>query len=184
MTDSDSSTDSNARDPRTSDAGNLAIPERSKTVSWHDPLALAAIGRTMSGLDFLRKLAARELPAPPIAELFGFGIEAVEPGDVVFTCRPDESTYNPIGVVHGGTACVLLDTVAGCAVHSTLPAGVGYTSLEIKVNYLRPIHGGAGLVAHGWVSKPGRRVAFAEGDLRDAEGRVLATATSTCLIMG
>jgi len=184
MTDSDSSTDSNARDPRTSDAGNLAIPERSKTVSWHDPLALAAIGRTMSGLDFLRKLAARELPAPPIAELFGFGIEAVEPGDVVFTCRPDESTYNPIGVVHGGTACVLLDTVAGCAVHSTLPAGVGYTSLEIKVNYLRPIHSGVGLVAHGWVSKPGRRVAFAEGDLRDAEGRVLATATSTCLIMG
>ena len=184
MTDSDSSTDSNARDPRTSDAGNLAIPERSKTVSWHDPLALAAIGRTMSGLDFLRKLAARELPAPPIAELFGFGIETVEPGDVVFTCRPDESTYNPIGVVHGGTACVLLDTVAGCAVHSSLPAGVGYTSLEIKVNYLRPIHGGVGLVAHGWVSKPGRRVAFAEGDLRDAEGRVLATATSTCLIMG
>jgi uncharacterized protein (TIGR00369 family) len=184
MTDSDSSTDSNARDPRTSDAGNLAIPERSKTVSWHDPLALAAIGRTMSGLDFLRKLAARELPAPPIAELFGFGIEAVEPGDVVFTCRPDESTYNPIGVVHGGTACVLLDTVAGCAVHSTLPAGVAYTSLEIKVNYLRPIHSGVGLVAHGWVSKPGRRVAFAEGDLRDAEGRVLATATSTCLIMG
>jgi uncharacterized protein (TIGR00369 family) len=184
MTDSDSSTDSNAPDPRTSDAGNLPIPERSKTVSWHDPLALASIGRTMSGLDFLRRLAARELPAPPIAELFGFGIETVEPGDVVFTCRPDESTYNPIGVVHGGTACVLLDTVAGCAVHSTLPAGVGYTSLEIKVNYLRPIHGGVGLVAHGWVSKPGRRVAFAEGDLRDAEGRVLATATSTCLIMG
>ena len=86
--------------------------------------------------------------------------------------------------MHGGTACVLLDTVAGCAVHSTLPAGVGYTSLEIKVNYLRPIHGGVDLIAHGWVTKPGRRVAFAEGDLRDAEGRVLATATSTCLIMG
>ena len=103
---------------------------------------------------------------------------------MVFTCRPDESTYNPIGVGQGGRACVLLDTVAGCAVHSTLPAGVGYTSLEIKVNYLRPIHSGVGLVAHGWVSKPGRRVAFAEGDLRDAEGRVLATATSTCLIMG
>jgi len=156
---------------------------RSKTVTWHDPHALAAVGRGLSGLEFLQKLAARELPAPPIAELFGFEIDAVSPGDVVFRCAPDESTYNPIGVVHGGLACVLLDTVAGCAVHSTLPAGVGYTSVEIKVSYLRPIHGGTELVAHGWVTKPGRRVAFAEGDLRDAAGTLLATASSTCLVM-
>src|SRR6476469_6063131 len=161
-----------------------AVPLRSKTITWQDPHELAAAGRALSGHDFISQIAQRELPAPPIAELFGFGIEAVEPGDVVFRCEPDESTYNPIGVVHGGTACVLLDTVAGRAVHSTLPAGVGYTSLEIKFNYLRPIHGGVGLVAHGWVSKAGRRGGCAEGDLRDAEGRVLATATSTCLIMG
>ena len=182
MAESDSSSNSSAFEIPGSE--DLPVPARSKTVSWHDPLALAEVGRTMSGLDFLRKLAARELPAPPIAELFGMTIESVAPGDVVFRCEPDESTYNPIGVVLGGTACVLLDTVAGCAVHSTLPAGVGYTSLEIKVNYLRPIHGSVDLIAHGWVTKPGRRVAFAEGDLRDAEGRVLATATSTCLIMG
>ena len=90
---------------------------------------------------------------------------------MVFRCEPDESTYNPIGVVHGGLACILLDTVAGCAVHTTLAAGVGYTSLEIKVNYLRPIHGGTVLIAHGWVTKPGRRVAFAEGEVLDAAGQ-------------
>lgn len=163
------------------DAGDQA---RSKTISWHDPLALAAAGRSLSGLEFLRKIADRELPAPPIAELFGFDIVSVGPGDVVFRCEPDESTYNPIGVVHGGMACVLLDTVAGCAVHTTLAAGVGYTSLEIKVNYLRPIHGGTTLIAHGWVTKPGRRAAFAEGDIRDGNGVVLATGSSTCLVMG
>jgi uncharacterized protein (TIGR00369 family) len=159
-------------------------PSRTKTIAWHDPLALAAAGRSLSGLEFLRKISSGELPAPPIAELFGFSVDSVGPGDVVFRCAPDESTYNPIGVVHGGMACVLLDTVAGCAVHTTLAAGVGYTSLEIKVNYLRPIHGGTALIAHGWVTKPGRRAAFAEGDIRDANGTLLATASSTCLVMG
>ena len=157
---------------------------RSRTITWHDPHELAAAGRGLSGLEFMQKLARRELPAPPIAELFAFEIDSVATGDVVFRCTPDESAYNPIGVVHGGLACVLLDTVAGCAVHTTLPAGVGYTSLEIKVNYLRPIHGGLELIAHGWVTKPGRRAAFAEGDIRDAAGTLLATASSTCLVMG
>jgi uncharacterized protein (TIGR00369 family) len=157
---------------------------RTKTISWHDPHALAAAGRELSGLDFLRRMADGSLPGPPIAELFGMTVRSVEPGDVVFGCSPDESTYNPIGVVHGGLACVLLDTVTGCAVHSTLAAGLGYTSLEIKVNYLRPIHGGVPLTAHGWVTKPGRRAAFAEGDLRDPAGTVLATASSTCLVFG
>ena len=168
-------------------AGDLAAPPpatRSRTITWHDPHELAAAGRGLSGLEFMQKLARRELPAPPIAELFAFEIDSVSTGDVVFRCTPDESAYNPIGVVHGGLACVLLDTVAGCAVHTTLPAGVGYTSLEIKVNYLRPIHGGTELIAHGWVTKPGRRAAFAEGDIRDAAGTLLATASSTCLVMG
>lgn len=168
-------------------AGDLAgVPpiSRSRTVTWHDPHELAAAGRGLSGLEFMQKLARRELPAPPIAELFGFEIDSVSTGDVLFRCTPDELAYNPIGVVHGGLACVLLDTVAGCAVHTTLPAGVGYTSLEIKVNYLRPIHGGTELFAHGWVTKPGRRAAFAEGDIRDAAGTLLATASSVCLVMG
>jgi uncharacterized protein (TIGR00369 family) len=86
--------------------------------------------------------------------------------------------------VHGGLVCTLLDSAAGSAVQSTLPAGVSYTSIEIKVNYLRPVHAQSGrLLAHGWVTKPGRRVAFAEADVRDADGKLVATASSTCLVM-
>jgi len=107
----------------------------------------------------------------------------VEPGRVTFTCEPDESHYNPIGTVHGGFVCTVLDSVAGCAVHSTLPLGVGYTSLEIKVNYLRPVNATTGpLVAVGTVTKPGSRVAFAEGTIHDSEGRLVATASSTLLV--
>ena len=166
------------------DVPAASVPPRSRTVSWHDPLELAGVGRTLGGLDFLTQMMQGALPPPPIAELFGMRMDSVATGDVVFSCVPDESTYNPLGIVHGGLACVLLDTVAGCAVHTTLAAGVGYTSLEIKVSYLRPIHGGTQLRAHGWVTKPGRRAAFADADLRDADGVLLATASSTCLVMG
>ncbi|ONH32653.1 aromatic compound degradation protein PaaI [Pseudofrankia asymbiotica] len=159
---------------------------RQKTVGWHDPLATAARAATMSGLDFLCALRDGEVPPPPIAALFDFRPVSVEPGEVRFICVPDESAYNPIGVVHGGLVCTLLDTAAACAVHSTLPAGVGYTSIEIKVNYLRPVRAEPGarteLIAHGWVTKPGRRVAFAEGDVRDEAGRIVATASTTCLV--
>ncbi|MTD15691.1 hotdog fold thioesterase [Nakamurella sp. YIM 132087] len=161
-----------------------AVPARSKTVSWADPADLALRGRDLSGLDFLRSMMAGDMPPPPIAQLMGFTVQRVDPGEVVFGCLPDESVYNPIGVVHGGLVCTLLDTVTACAVHTTLAAGVAYTSLEIKVNYLRPVRAGAELTAHGWVTKPGRRAAFAEGDVRDAAGTVLATASSTCLVMG
>jgi uncharacterized protein (TIGR00369 family) len=158
---------------------------RSKTISWHDPAQSAAAAATMSGLDFLTAIARGELPPAPISAHFGTTVASVSLGDVVFHCTPDESAYNPIGMVHGGLVCTLLDSVTACAVHSTLPAGTAYTSIEIKVSYLRPIHHDTGLLtAHGWVTKPGRRAAFAEGDVRDADGKVLATASSTCLVMG
>ncbi|MET3808015.1 uncharacterized protein (TIGR00369 family) [Nakamurella sp. UYEF19] len=157
---------------------------RSKTVTWYDPMILAAAAPGMTGLEFLTSLLEGRYPPPPIASLVGMRPVSVRPGDVVFQCLPDESVYNPIGVVHGGLVCTLLDTVAACAVHSTLPAGVGYTSIEIKVSYLRPVRAGIELTAHGWVTKPGRRVAFAEGDVRDPSGAVLATASTTCLVMG
>jgi uncharacterized protein (TIGR00369 family) len=157
---------------------------RQKTITWYEPLAAAEQGKALSGLDHLRAIMSGQLAPPPIAAHFDFGLVAAEPGDVTFTCTPDESAYNPIGLVHGGLVCTLLDSVTGCAVQSTLPAGVGYTSIEIKVSYLRPVHGHTGeLRAHGWVTKPGRRVAFAEGDVRDSEGKAVATASSTCLIM-
>jgi uncharacterized protein (TIGR00369 family) len=157
---------------------------RNKTVTWYDPMVGAVAGAEMSGLDYLRAMLRGELPPPPIGGLMSFQPEAVEQGDVVFSCEPDESVYNPIGVVHGGLVCTLLDSVAGCAVHSTLPRGVGYTSAEIKVSYLRPVRADTGkLLAHGWVVKPGRRLAFAEADVRSADGKVVATASSTLLIM-
>ena len=157
---------------------------REKTITWYDPIAAAKQGAAMSGIDHLNAVRCGELPPPPIAEHFAFQIVSVERGDVTFTCTPDESAYNPIGLVHGGLVCTLLDSVTGCAVQSTLPAGTAYTSVEIKVNYLRPVHGEIGeLRARGWITKPGRRVAFAEGDVRDAGGKLIATASSTCLIM-
>lgn len=156
---------------------------RSRTINWHDPGIAAAQLPRMAGLDYLQAILDGELPPPPMAMHFQTLISAVAPGEVEFRCTPDESAYNPLGSVHGGLVCTLLDSVVGCAVHTTLPAGVGYTSLEIKVSYLRAIYGDSGeLRAVGRVTKPGKRAAFAEGEVRDAEDRLVATATSTCLV--
>ncbi len=156
---------------------------RSRTVTWYDPMQVAAAGLSMSGIELLQAVRDGVLPPPPISQLFQMDVTSVDPGRVEFTCELDESAYNPIGVVHGGLVCTLLDTVVGCAVHSTLPVGSGYTSIEIKVSYLRPVHGTSGpLLAHGTVVKPGRRVAFAEGSVSDASGKTVATATSTLLV--
>ena len=159
-------------------------PERSRTVTWHDPGPSTAKGFTMAGVDYLRAMVDGDLPQAPIAGLMQFGIVSAEPGRVVFSCRPDESAYNPIGAVHGGLICTLLDSVTGCAIHSTLPQGKGYTSVEIKVNYLKAVRLSSGqLTATGTVVKSGSRVGFAEGVVTDASGAVVATATSTLLIL-
>ena len=156
---------------------------RSRTVTWHDPMITAAGALERSGLETLQAIRDGVLPPAPIGKLMQFDIRALEEGRVEFGCVLDESAYNPIGVVHGGLVCTLLDTVAGCAVHTTLPAGVGYTSIELKVNYLRAVHGSSGpLTAIGRVVKPGRRVAFAEGEVLDAQGKTVATATSSLLV--
>jgi uncharacterized protein (TIGR00369 family) len=158
---------------------------RTKTVTFYDPLATARALQHLSGRQAIEAIRTGQVAPPPMASLFGFDITDVGDGDVTFTCTPDESAYNPIGVVHGGLMCTLLDTVIGCAVHTTLPAGVGYTSLEIKVNYLRAVHANRGaLVARGRVTKPGRRVAFAEGEIHDSDGKLVATATGSCLVIG
>ncbi|WP_320672626.1 PaaI family thioesterase [Patulibacter defluvii] len=157
---------------------------RQRTVTWFDPLATAAKGAALSGREYLQAMADSELPPAPIASLMGFGVTKIGDGEVEFTGVPDESVYNPIGVVHGGFVATILDSVLGCAVHSTLPAGVGYTSIEMKVNYLRAVHADSGaLTARGWVTKPGRRVAFAEADVRDGAGKVVATGSSSLLII-
>ena len=156
----------------------------SKTVEWYDPMITAAVVSSMSGLEFLRAIMEGELPPPPIASLLGFRPCKIEPGQVVFEGTPDESVYNPIGTVHGGLVCTLADTVAACAVHSTLPAGVRYTSIDLNVSYTRPVTKDSGsLRAIGTVVKPGRRVAFSSAEILDAAGKIVATATSSCLVM-
>jgi uncharacterized protein (TIGR00369 family) len=146
-------------------------------------MVTAAGALERSGLETLAAIRDGILPPPPIAMLMQFDIRALEEGRVEFGCTLDESVYNPIGVVHGGLVCTLLDTVVGCAVHSTLPQGLGYTSIELKVNYLRGVHTSSSpLTAVGRVVKPGRRVAFAEGEVLDASGRVVATASGSLLV--
>lgn len=157
---------------------------RTRTVDWEDPGPPLAASRELDGLSYLRALIAQELPPPPISRLMNFWMVSAEPGEVLFECEPGEYHYNPLGIVHGGLACTLLDTVVGCAAQTTLPAGVGYTSIDLSVSYLRPILATTGLLrARGRVVKPGSRVIFAEGVLEDAAGTALATATSSLLVL-
>jgi uncharacterized protein (TIGR00369 family) len=159
-------------------------PARTRTFSWQDPLASAQAARGMAGLEFLRKIAAGELPQPPIACTLDYALLEVEPGRAVFGIEPSEIHYNPIGMVHGGIACTLLDSAMGCAIHSTLPAGSGYSTLELKVNLVRAIGKDTGpLRAEGKLIHAGRTTAVAEGRLVDEAGKLYAHATTTCLIM-
>jgi uncharacterized protein (TIGR00369 family) len=157
---------------------------RELTVSWTDPAALAAAGRSLSGLDFLRAIRDGRLPAPPIARLLGFRLVEVEAGQAAFEVMPGEQHYNPIGAVHGGLAMTLLDSAMGCAVQTHMPAGGGYTTLEAKTNLTRPITAQTGLLrAVGKVLHLGSRVATAEGRLVDAAGKLYAHASTTCMVL-
>ncbi|MCW2830744.1 MAG: aromatic compound degradation protein PaaI [Aeromicrobium sp.] len=159
------------------------LTQQTKTITWVDPRPQAAQALTMSGLDYLTAMKDGVLPAPPIASHINLEMIEVEPGVAVMAATPDESHYNPIGSVHGGFFATLLDSVCGCAVQTTLPAGTAYTSLDLNVSFLRGITTETGrVVATGRVTKPGSRAAFAEAEIRDAGGRLLATATSTCLV--
>lgn len=137
----------------------------------------------LSGIEQLRAMIATGRQ-PPIGETLGFALVAVEEGRAVFEGNPDGRVYNPIGSVHGGYAATLLDSACGIAVHSKLAPGQGYTTLELKISYVRGMTVDTGVVrAEGTVISMGRRVAFAEAKLTDAAGRILATATSTLLVI-
>lgn len=158
---------------------------RERTITWEDPGALAAAAVGRAGLEFLQAMADGELPHPPVASLMDYGIREVSEGRVVFTGEAGEHLMNPIGSVHGGVIATLLDSAMGCAVHTTLPAGVGYTTLEIKVNYVRAALPTSGtLVTEGVVVHRGRTVATAEGRVvAEATGKLIAHATTTCLVV-
>ena len=159
-------------------------PTRSRTIEWDDPAAVLAAADGRTGLELMQSLVAGEVPAPPIAHTLGFTLSEVSEGRAVFQLDPGEFHYNPIGSVHGGVFATLLDSACGCAVHTTLPAGVAYTSLDLTVKFLGAMRTTTGLVsAIGTVKHRGRRTALAEAELVDSNGKLLATAQSTCLIL-
>ena len=157
-------------------------PERSRHVTWEDPLGGATAALELTGLDFLRGIAAGRVPPPPVAVLLGMSLLEVEPGTVTFQLDVGEHLYNPIGSVHGGILCTLLDSAMGCAVHTTLPLGRAYTSLEVKVNFVKALTvDTASVLAKGQVITSGRRIATASGQVVGTDGTLYSHATTTCL---
>jgi len=137
----------------------------------------------MSGINYLRGIIDGRLPRPPITETLGFALAEVAPGFALFTMTPLFRHYNPIGTVHGGVAATLLDSCMSCSIQTHFEAGTGYTTLEIKVNMVRPITEKTGLIrAEGRSLHVGRRSATAEGRIIDAAGTLLAHGTTTCIV--
>jgi uncharacterized protein (TIGR00369 family) len=138
---------------------------------------------SMSGLDFVRSMFAGKLPPPPIMQTVEPFDQTAEPGVVAFHSIPGFRHYNPIGSVHGGYAAILLDSAMGLAVQTMLPAGSGYTTLEFKISFIRGMSKDSGVVrTEGKTLSVGRRAATAEARITDAKGRLLAHATTTCLV--
>ena len=159
-------------------------PARSRTYTWQDPLQTAQSVRVLTGLQFLQKIIAGELPPPPISQTLDYSLLEAEEGRAVFGIRPAEIHYNPIGMVHGGVPCTLLDSAMACAIQTMLPLGVAYTTLELKVNIIKAIGKDTGLLrAEGKLIHAGRSTAVAEGRLTDEAGKLYAHATTTCMIL-
>lgn len=160
------------------------ITRRERTYTWEDPTALAGAGHDLSGREFLERIGRGELPAAPAAATTGVVPVEVGDGVAVFSLEPQEWHYNPLGSVHGGILSTLADSALGCAVHTRLPAGTGYTSLDLTIKFTRPANLASGvLTCTGTVVAMGRRTATAEARIVDEAGRTIAQAISTCLLM-
>ncbi len=148
-----------------------------------DAAGSTAARRALSGLEYMQMLVAGELPVSGMSELMGFRLAEVSAGHAVIIVSPDERHYNGLGIVHGGLAATLLDSALGVAINSMMPAGKVFTTLEMKVNYVRPIRGETGEVrCVANVIHVGRRVATAEGRVEDAHGKLYAHGTATCML--
>lgn len=157
--------------------------DTARTISWDDPNELGRLARDLSGLEYMRRLIADKLRVP-IGATLGFQLVEVSEGTAVFEAEAGPWAYNPIGSVHGGWYAAVLDAPLGVALHTLLPKGVGYTTLELKVNLVRPVQPDTGVLrAIGRVVHRGRRTAVTEARMEDAAGRLYAHATSTCLIL-
>ena len=156
---------------------------RTRTYTWDDPLPIAAAAMGASGMEFMQKFTSGEVPMPPIARTLDYTLEFAEEGRAIFVGTPAEFHYNPIGAVHGGWTSTLLDSALGCAVHTMIPAGSAYTTVELHVNFVRAITVETGKVrAIAEVLHMGRRMATAAARLVDANDKLLAHATTTCMI--
>jgi uncharacterized protein (TIGR00369 family) len=176
----------NAQDVAEAFAASSPETSRSRTLVWQDPVPTAAAGATMTGMEYMTAVVTGQVPPPPIAVTMSLRPVELEEGRVIFEGEPGEEHYNPIGVVHGGYAATLLDSALGCAVHTTLPAGVGYTSLGLEAKYVRPISRDTGRVlCEARVLHRGRKQATAEATLKAADsGKLLAHGQATCMILG
>jgi uncharacterized protein (TIGR00369 family) len=156
---------------------------RTRTYSWHDPMISAAAAHSLSGLAFMQAIIRGEILVSPIAMTFDYRLVEVDEGRAVFEGEPAEFHYNPIGVVHGGFAMTLLDSALGCSVHTTLPQGVAYTTLQVNVNLVRAITRDTGRVrCEARAIHSGRQMATAEATLYDLHGKTYAHGTTTCLV--
>ena len=157
---------------------------RSRTTSWSDPRPTAKLGLGMTGLDYMRAYKDGEVAKPPIAATLGFDLIEVDDGMSIFTCTPGEHHYNPIGTVHGGLVSTLIDSATGCAVHTTLPQGSGYSTVNLSVDMLRPITDATGaLRIEGSVTHRGSRIAIATANvIGEKDAKIYARGQSTCLI--
>ena len=142
------------------------------------------IATAVAGLDFLEGLRKGAHPAPPFAAVTDIWIVEVESGRVVFEASPSSRFYNPLGTVHGGWISTLLDSAMGCAVHSVLKPGQGYTTIDMTINFVRPVFEKTGkLKCQGKIIHAGGRAATAEGRVWDEAGTLIAHGSETCMIM-
>ena len=161
-----------------------AAQTRARTFTWEDPAPTAEAGRKLSGLQYMRAMVDGALPAPPIVQLLGMELVEAQEGRAVFALRPAEWMYNPLGAVHGGMAATILDSCMGCAVHTLLARGVGYTTTDLQVRYIRAMAADSGpVVAEGRAVHVGKRTATAEGRLfARSDDSLIAHGTTGCAI--
>jgi uncharacterized protein (TIGR00369 family) len=168
--------------PSADDPAGVGLHRR-RSYSWGDPQPVMVAAASLSGLETLRRIFSGDLPGPPVIATLAIDGVSVTAGEAIFAMDPAEFHYNTIGSVHGGVIATILDSAAGCAVHSTLTKGQTYTSIDLSAKYLRPVTTKTGrMQAIGTVVARGSRTALAQARLVDARDRLLAFATSTCLI--
>jgi uncharacterized protein (TIGR00369 family) len=158
-------------------------PDRSRSYSWHDPIQVAEARSFHDGVGMLRAIIDGEVPPPPIATTLDFALTHIAEGEATFEIEPAEFHFNPLGTVHGGVISTVLDSALGCAVQTMLPAGRTYTTVDLNVTFIRPVTVATGrLAARAEIVNVGRRVGTARAELTDEDGKVYATATTSCLI--